>query len=64
MSELKELEERLVNLITEVSASLHREMQGLEKKFDQRFDRLEAKFELQSTRLDRQGALIQNGPAG
>jgi hypothetical protein len=47
-------EKRVVTLIVEVKESLERQM-------NTRFDALDARFEAQANRLDRQAALIQVG---
>jgi hypothetical protein len=51
---VRESENRVATLITEVKESLERQM-------NHRFDGLDARFEAQANRLDRQGALIQTG---
>lgn len=51
---IKESEERVVTLMTELKESLERQM-------NHRIDGLDARFEAQANRLDRQAALIQTG---
>jgi len=52
--ELEQLSERLTQLISSVSESLHREMHDGFRQINQRFDLME-------TRLNRHGALLQTG---
>ena len=52
--ELEQLSERLTQLISSVSESLHREMHDGFRQVTERFDLME-------TRLNRHGALLQTG---
>jgi hypothetical protein len=51
---IRDSEERVVTLITGIKESLERQM-------SQRFDSLDARFDIQANRLDRQAALLQIG---
>src|SRR5438067_2387684 len=51
---LEEFREQLAALIVSTAGDLHIQMQQLEKRMDERFDRIEA-------RLDRQGGIIRAG---
>jgi len=52
--DLEQLSERLTQLISSVSESLHREM-------DDGFRQMTERFDLMETRLNRHGALLQTG---
>ncbi len=53
--------EQLASLISGVSESLHREMEGLRRETQDGFTRLTERLDLMETRLDRHGALLQTG---
>ena len=53
--------EQLAHLISGVSDSLHREMGSLRRETHEGFTRVNERFDLMETRLDRHGALIQTG---
>ena len=51
----------VIRLLTEIKDSLEREITALRHHMDERFQRLEEKYDAQAARLDRQGGLIRAG---